>query len=196
MSARFKKKVSKPVRSSPPVSLAPKDKGGRPRKIAIGPRTSADPPLVDAPAEPPPFKLDDTRQPVGATPGSIPVRVILRNCANVFSTTRELAAILGISEPTLFEWFKREPEARAVWDSAREGGKFNLRRKLFNLADKNGPVAIFLAMNHLDLVDKRFVGLKAEMDIRSTPFGRFLQEIDGPRAGKVIEGEVVKEDRS
>lgn len=201
MSSRFKKRANpappqaqktpgptggKSGRSANP--LVPKKRPGPPPKVALGPPSADARPLVDDPAVTPPFSLKDEREPVGAVPGTmIPVRTILENCANMFSTTRELAAVLGISEPTLFAFFEREPEARAIWDSGKEVGKFALRRKLFTLADKSAPVAIFLGMNHLDLVDKRFIGLKGQIDHTVSPFGQFLKEIDDGRHGKMIE---------
>lgn len=205
MSSRFLKKGNKPSPKPPELEQrsgadseetgAPKKRrGGRQRKVTVGPRTSADAPPLNGPPETPPFTIGDRRQPQGAQEGMIPVRAILRNLGMHMSTTKEAAAVLGIAESTLFEWFKREPEARQIWDDAREIGKFSLRTKLFKLADKQGPVAMFLAMNHLEYEDKRFLSIKGKIDHTHSPLGKLLAELDTGRFGKTIELEQEGED--
>jgi hypothetical protein len=71
------------------------------------------------------------------------------------ATTKETAAVLGISEPTLFEFFAREPKAREAWDRAREQGRASLRRTQLRLAEKNAAMAIFLGKNLLGQSDKQ-----------------------------------------
>lgn len=58
----------------------------------------------------------------------------LRGLGGIQATSRETAAVLGVSEPTLFNFFKRHPEAHDAWESAKEGGKASLRRKQVQVA--------------------------------------------------------------
>lgn len=58
----------------------------------------------------------------------------LRGLGQIQATSRETAAVLGVSEPTLFNFFKRSPEAHDAWERAKEGGKASLRRKQIAVA--------------------------------------------------------------
>jgi hypothetical protein len=78
----------------------------------------------------------------------------LKGLGGIQATTREAAAVLGISEQALFDWFKREPVAREVWDAAKDEGKASLRRIQMQLATKNAAMAIFLGKNLLGQSDK------------------------------------------
>jgi hypothetical protein len=161
---------------------------GRPRKIELGPAEPASaPPIDESPSVP--FKLNDARRPVDADRNAqtVPVRDLLRNLGSIHATTREAAAILGIEEKTLFTFFDREPEARDIFEGGKELGRVSLRRKQFNLADKNATMAIFLGMNYLGQQDMRFLAMKGHIDHTISPLGRLLQEIDAGRSGKVIE---------
>lgn len=163
---------------------APKHAGGRPVKIKLG----APIPEVSQPEIKIPFKLDDKRNPIGAEKSvAIPVRDLLRNLGSIHATTRETAAILGISEPTLFAFFDREPEAREIFDGGKEIGKVSLRRKQMNLAEKNASMAIFLGMNYLGQHDMRFLAMQGNINHTISPLGKLLKEIDDGRHGKVIE---------
>jgi hypothetical protein len=100
----------------------------------------------------PPYKLTATDQ---RTCNS------LRALASILATTKEIAAVLGVHEDTLFEAFKREPRLREIYMSGRETGKASLRRVQFDLAKRNAAMAIFLGKNLLgqsDQQDHRFRG--------------------------------------
>ena len=73
----------------------------------------------------------------------------------IMATSKECAAVLGISEKTLFTFFQRHPEARDAWESGKEVGKQSLRRKQFKLAETNATMGIFLGLNYLDQKDLR-----------------------------------------
>lgn len=115
--------------ASPP----PKNKGGRPVKI----------------------KLDDMVSGADGKPGSMSVRSILPRLGAIMCTTKEVAACLGVTEPTLFALFKRQPEARELYESGKLRGVASLRRSQFALAEKNATMAIFLGLNYAEQRDRR-----------------------------------------
>lgn len=73
----------------------------------------------------------------------------------IMATTKECAAVLGVSEPTIFAFFRKVPAARMAWESGKENGKASLRRSQFSLAQKNATMAIFLGLNYLEQKDRR-----------------------------------------
>ena len=91
-------------------------------------------------------------------------RKTISGLGSIQATWKELAAVLGISEPTLAAWFKREPEAQRLYEDGKEHGKASLRRSQFNLASKNATMAIFLGLNYLDQKDRRNVAVGGDAD--------------------------------
>lgn len=79
----------------------------------------------------------------------------LSGLGSIMATSRECAAVLGVTEPTLFAFFNRHPDARDAWESGKEQGKASLRRKQFDLATTNATIAIFLGLNLLEQKDLR-----------------------------------------
>jgi hypothetical protein len=99
-----------------------------------------------------------TKRPVGRPRGIVAddkTMQTLTGLGNIQATTKETAAVLGVDESTLFDFFKREPAAREAWDRARERGKASLRRTQLRLAEKNAAMAIFLGKNLLGQSDKQ-----------------------------------------
>lgn len=81
------------------------------------------------------------------------------------ATTREVAAVLGVSHQTLMNTFKKFPELREQFENGKEMGKSSLRRCQFNLAKRNATMAIWLGKQYLEQTDK--------------------QEISGPDGGAI-----------
>lgn len=73
----------------------------------------------------------------------------LKGLGRIQATTKESAAVLGVSEPTFIAFLKRFPGARDVYEMGKEEGKVSLRRLQFRLAERNAAMAIFLGKNHL-----------------------------------------------
>lgn len=101
----------------------------------------------------------------GNPPGPVPKLQVadaktmqtLKGLGQIQATTKETAAVLGITESGLFDWFKREPASREAWLAAKEEGKASLRRTQMQLATKNAAMAIFLGKNLLGQSDKQEV---------------------------------------
>lgn len=70
-------------------------------------------------------------------------------------TTRECAAVLHVHEDTFLAFLKAHPEARAAYEDGKGTGCMSLRRRQFNLAEKNAAMAIFLGKNYLGQTDKQ-----------------------------------------
>lgn len=71
-------------------------------------------------------------------------------------TMKEICFFFGISYATLHKWCVKEygKEFNEVYEDKRCSGLISLRRKQFNLADKNANMAIFLGKNYLGQRDK------------------------------------------
>lgn len=119
---------------------------------------------------------------VGGHPRAYPddekAAALLAGLGQIQATWVECAAVLGVNEETLRRMFHRSPSIKEAYERGKEIGKTSLRRNLFGLSQRNGATAIFLAMNYLDLVDKRNVGGTVKHDHTHTVLGALLVEID------------------
>jgi len=68
-------------------------------------------------------------------------------------THEEAAAFLRCSKKTFQNFLNEFQEAKDAWDDGFANAKISLRRKQFQLADKNAPMAIFLGKNMLGQKD-------------------------------------------
>lgn len=80
-------------------------------------------------------------------------------------TTKEVAAVLRVRETTLMNFFNDVPEAREIYEDAKEGGKMSLRRRQWTLAETNAAMAIFLGKNILGQADKSEVEHSGGLDV-------------------------------
>jgi len=71
------------------------------------------------------------------------------------ATTKECAAFLNVTEPTFLKFLNDNPEAREALEGGKGQGRVSLRRKQFQLAEKNAAMAIFLGKNYLGQSDRQ-----------------------------------------
>lgn len=79
----------------------------------------------------------------------------LAGLGQIQATTREGAAFFSVSEPTFIKFLADFPEAREAFESGKGQGLVSLRRKQFQLAEKNAAMAIFLGKNYLNQTDRQ-----------------------------------------
>lgn len=118
------------------------------------------PPQQPQAAPPPAFEavLPPPRPKGGRPPSLVPdarTLQIVRGLGSIRATTKESAAVLGVSEPTFITFKKTHEEVAEAYEHGAEIGKVSQRRDLIQLARRNGNVAIFLAMNQLGMKDLR-----------------------------------------
>jgi len=78
----------------------------------------------------------------------------LSGLAKIQCTTKEAAAVLGVSEPTFFAFLKRYEKAQELWENGKEGGKASLKRNQFRMAETNAAMAIWLGKQYLGQRDQ------------------------------------------
>lgn len=78
-------------------------------------------------------------------------KVLFENLCSIQCTKEEICAVLEISDKTLDSWCKStyNKNFSEVFKEKREFGKSSLRRKQWNLAEKNPTMAIFLGKQYL-----------------------------------------------
>ena len=77
----------------------------------------------------------------------------IRKLAHLQVTVREAAAFFGVGVNRMKEILETDKRAAAAWEEGQQRGKIALRRKQFNLADKNSSMAIFLGKQWLNQSD-------------------------------------------
>lgn len=82
---------------------------------------------------------------------------LFENMLEIQCTLDEICHVFSCAPNTLKSWIKREYGDKVKFEDVanrhRAKGKESLRRTLFNLAEKNPAVAIFLAKNYLGMSD-------------------------------------------
>lgn len=98
------------------------------------------------------------------------------NMCIIQCTEEEICMVLGVSDETLNKWCKKTYGMTflEVFRQKRSGGKASLRRKQWNLADKNPSMAIWLGKVYLDQREQVSVGM--QMHIEDDPITKALKE--------------------
>ena len=78
-------------------------------------------------------------------------KVLFENLCSIQCTKEEICAVLEISDKTLDSWCKStyNENFSVIFKEKREFGKSSLRRKQWNLAEKNPTMAIWLGKQYL-----------------------------------------------
>lgn len=80
---------------------------------------------------------------------------IIRGLGQIQCTTRECAAVLGVSHQTFIKFKAQHQEVAEALEIGSETGKMSLRRKQFNMAETNASMAIWLGKQYLEQSDKQ-----------------------------------------
>lgn len=84
------------------------------------------------------------------------------------ATTRECAAVLGVSHQTFITFMNGHPQIGEALEKGKEQGKTSLRRTQFKLAQKSAAMAIFLGKNYLDQTDRQDITQSVTVDVTVT----------------------------
>lgn len=103
-------------------------------------------------------------RPAALSPDAKTLKTI-RGLGQIQATTRECAAVLGVSHQTFITFSNNHPEVPEALEQGRETGKTSLRRTQFRLAEKNASMAIFLGKNYLDQTDKQDITASVTQDV-------------------------------
>jgi len=80
---------------------------------------------------------------------------LIEKLAGIGCPKSEIAAAFSVDPKTLDKFLRDNPKAQQAYDDGLHNGKALQRESLRALANKNGAVAIFLAMNTLGMKDLR-----------------------------------------
>ena len=86
---------------------------------------------------------------------------------------------------TLYNFFKRCPEALVIYEDAKLSGNISQRRRNVRLAERSAAMSIFLSKNQLGMRDD--FALSGKVDHEHTMLHRLLQELGDGTHGKVIQ---------
>ncbi|WP_378619579.1 hypothetical protein [Nitratireductor sp. GCM10026969] len=90
----------------------------------------------------------------------------IRGLGRIQATTRECAAVLGVSHPTFLAFIQRHPEAADILEQGKELGKRSLRRQQFKAAEGGHPtMLVWLGKQYLDQTDKQEVNASVKADV-------------------------------
>lgn len=92
----------------------------------------------------------------------------IEGLGKIQATTRECAAVLGVSHKTFIAFMNANPAVGEVLEKGKEEGKTSLRRTQFRLAQKNAAMAIFLGKNYLDQTDRQDINASVQADVTVT----------------------------
>jgi len=117
----------------------------------------------------PVLKLERQPQPQGGRPPLLELNPellnLLHNAGRIGCTVSEMAALLGVGESLLYEFFKKHPEAKEHFLAAAAIGRVSLRRAQLRVAEAgNAKMLIWLGKQWLGQRDR-----PQQMDQSSAP---------------------------
>ena len=119
----------------------------------------------------PVLKLERQPQPQGGRPPLLELNPellnLLHNAGRIGCTVSEMAALLGVGESLLYEFFKKHPEAKEHFLAAAAIGKLSVRRAQLKMATEgkgNAKMLIWLGKQWLGQRDR-----PQQMDQSSAP---------------------------
>lgn len=121
-------------------------------------------------------------RPPAIEPDAKTLKTIL-GLGKIQATTRECAAVLGVSHQTFIATMQRHPEIGEALEVGKEQGKVSLRRTQFALAAKNAGMAIFLGKNILDQTDRQDINSSVTVDVTVTDARSKLERLIARQAG-------------
>lgn len=90
----------------------------------------------------------------------------IRGLGRIQATTRECAAVLGVSHPTFLSFIQKHPEAAEVLDQGKQMGTRSLRRQQFKAAENGNPtMLVWLGKQYLGQSDKQEIAATVTADV-------------------------------
>lgn len=92
---------------------------------------------------------------------------IIQGLGQIQATSKECAAVLGVSEPTWIAFKKSNPEVEGALHMGQGEGLASLRRRQFKAANDGNPsMMIWLGKQYLGQTDKQDITAAVTQDVR------------------------------
>lgn len=89
---------------------------------------------------------------------------IIRGLGRIQATTRECAAVLGVSHQTFMAFSQRHPVVGEILDQGKQLGTQSLRRRQFKAAESGNPtMLVWLGKQYLGQADKQEIAQTVEV---------------------------------
>lgn len=79
---------------------------------------------------------------------------IVKGLGNIQATTKECAAVLGVTERTFITFKQKNSAAAEAYEHGEGEGRASLRRRQFKMSETNATMAIWLGKQYLGQTDK------------------------------------------
>ena len=87
----------------------------------------------------------------------------VKGLGQIQATTKECAAVLGVTEPTFIKFKQDHTAVQEAYDAGEGNGRASLRRRQFKAADAgNATMLIWLGKQYLGQSDKQLIGGDAD----------------------------------
>jgi hypothetical protein len=91
---------------------------------------------------------------------------IVKGLGNIQATSKECAAVLGVTEPTWIKFKKDNPEIEAALIEGQGEGLASLRRRQFKAAnDGNATMLVWLGKQYLGQSDKQEIASTVQVEV-------------------------------
>ena len=117
---------------------------------------------------------------------------IIRGLGQIQCTTRECAAVLGVSHQTFIKFKAQHQEVSDALEIGCETGKMSLRRKQFNMAETNASMAIWLGKQYLDQSDKQDITAAVTQEVHVSDARARLEHLLDRQLGTGATGEAAR----
>lgn len=117
---------------------------------------------------------------------------IIRGLGEIQCTTRECAAVLGVSHQTFLTFKAKNPEVAEALEIGSESGKMSLRRKQFKMAETNASMAIWLGKQYLEQSDKQDITAAVTQEVHVSDARARLEHLLDRQLGAGATGEAAR----
>lgn len=113
--------------------------------------------------------MTDNKRPAGRPPSLLPdarTLATVRGLGRIQATTRECAAVLGVSHPTFLKFTQEYPEVADLLEQGKQRGLQSLRRQQFKAAENgNSTMLVWLGKQYLGQSDKQDITASVTADV-------------------------------
>jgi hypothetical protein len=112
----------------------------------------------------------------------------VKGLGRIQATTKECAAVLGVTEKTFIEFRKRHPEIQSAYEEGVGAGRASLRRRQFKAAEAgNATMLVWLGKQYLGQTDKQDINTAVTTnasDEERLAWDQINRRLDSLAAGK------------
>lgn len=118
-----------------------------------------------------------------------PTLKIIKGLGQIQATSKECAAVLGVTEPTWIKFKRDHPQVEEALINGQGEGLASLRRRQFQMSEKSATMAIWLGKQYLGQSDKQDITAAVTQEVHVSDARTKLEHLLDRQLGAGAKGE-------